>query len=54
MLTYHHVKSLEGNGRITGAICEDLRTGEDVHIHASYVVNAAGAWAGKIAELAGV
>jgi glycerol-3-phosphate dehydrogenase len=54
VLTYHYVKSLEGNGRVTGAVCEDLRTGEDVHIHASYVVNAAGAWAGKIAELAGV
>jgi glycerol-3-phosphate dehydrogenase len=53
-LTYHYVKSLEGKQRITGAICEDLRTGEDVHIHASYVVNAAGAWAGKIAGLASV
>jgi glycerol-3-phosphate dehydrogenase len=54
VLTYHYVKSLEGKERITGAICEDLRTGEDVHIHADYVVNAAGAWAGKIAGLAGV
>jgi glycerol-3-phosphate dehydrogenase len=54
ILTYHYVKSLEGKERIDGAICEDLRTGEDVHIHASYVVNAAGAWAGKIAGLAGV
>jgi glycerol-3-phosphate dehydrogenase len=54
VLTYHYVKSLEGKQGITGAICEDLRTGEDVHIHASYVVNAAGAWAGKIAALAGV
>jgi glycerol-3-phosphate dehydrogenase len=54
VLTYHYVKSLEGKECISGAICEDLRTGEDVHIHASYVVNAAGAWAGKIAGLAGV
>src|SRR5262245_7134114 len=54
VLTYHYVKSLEGKERITGAICEDLRTGEDVHLHADYVVNAAGAWAGKIAGLAGV
>jgi glycerol-3-phosphate dehydrogenase len=54
ILTYHYVKSLEGKQRVTGAVCEDLRTGEDVHIHASYVVNAAGAWAGKIAGLAGI
>jgi glycerol-3-phosphate dehydrogenase len=54
VLTYHYVKSLEGQQRITGAVCEDLRTGEDVHIHADYIVNAAGAWAGKIAALAGV
>jgi glycerol-3-phosphate dehydrogenase len=31
-----------------------MRTGEDVRIHAGYVVNAAGAWAGKIAGMAGV
>ncbi len=54
VLTYHYVKSLEGKDRITGAVCEDLRTGEDVLIHADYVVNAAGAWAGKIAGLAGI
>ncbi len=55
VLTYHVVKALEvADGRVAGAICEDMRSGEDVHIHASYVVNAAGAWAGKIAGMAGV
>lgn len=54
VLTYHNVKALEGRDRIAGAVCEDLRTGEEVRIHASYVVNAAGAWAGKIAGLAGI
>ncbi|HNP85514.1 MAG TPA: anaerobic glycerol-3-phosphate dehydrogenase subunit GlpA [Kouleothrix sp.] len=53
--TYHVVKALMREGdRITGAVCENMRTGEDVHIHTSYIVNAAGAWAGKIAELAEV
>src|SRR5204863_10163707 len=54
VLTYHNVIALEGGQQIAGAVCEDLRTGEEVRIHASYVVNAAGAWAGKIAGLAGV
>jgi len=55
VLTYHVVKALEvADGRVAGAICEDMRSGEDVHIHASYVVNAAGAWAGKIAGMAGL
>jgi glycerol-3-phosphate dehydrogenase len=55
VLTYHVVKALDlADGRVAGAVCEDMRSGEDVHIHASYVVNAAGAWAGKIAAMAGV
>ncbi|MEO7911433.1 MAG: anaerobic glycerol-3-phosphate dehydrogenase subunit GlpA [Roseiflexaceae bacterium] len=55
VLTYHAVKALDvADGRVAGAICEDMRSGEDVHIHAAYVVNAAGAWAGKIAAMAGV
>ena len=53
--TYHVVKALERAGdRITGAVCENMRTGEEVHIHTSYIINAAGAWAGKIAELGGL
>jgi glycerol-3-phosphate dehydrogenase len=55
VLNYHVVKALDlTDDRVSGAVCEDMRTGEDVRIHASYVVNAAGAWAGKIAGMAGV
>src|SRR4029078_12905176 len=55
VLTYHVVKALAlADDRVAGAVCEDMRTGEDIQIHASYVVNAAGAWAGKIAGMAGV
>lgn len=54
VLTYHRVRALVGRERIVGAVCEDLRGGEQVRIHAACVVNAAGAWAGKIAALAGV
>jgi glycerol-3-phosphate dehydrogenase len=55
VLTYHVVKALDvADGRVAGAVCEDMRSGEDVHIHAAYVVNAAGAWAGKIAAMASV
>ncbi|HEX9371020.1 MAG TPA: FAD-dependent oxidoreductase, partial [Roseiflexaceae bacterium] len=55
VLNYHVVKALDvTDDQVAGAVCEDMRTGEDVRIHASYVVNAAGAWAGKIAGLAGL
>lgn len=39
---------------VVGAICRDLVRDDEVVIHADLVVNAAGAWAGKIAALAGV
>ena len=39
---------------ICGAICRDLVADEDVRIEADLVVNAAGAWAGKIAATAGI
>ncbi len=35
-------------GRVIGALCHDLVHDESVEIHADLVVNAAGAWAGKI------
>ena len=40
-------------GRIVAAEARDLQSGEAVRITARQVVNAAGAWAGKVAALAG-
>jgi glycerol-3-phosphate dehydrogenase len=54
ILTYHRVLGLERDGdRVTGARVENELTGEEVLIHADAMVNAAGAWAGQIAALAG-
>jgi glycerol-3-phosphate dehydrogenase len=54
ILLYHRVVGLERDGgKVTGALLHDNVTGEEVSIHADVVVNAAGAWAGQIAELAG-
>jgi glycerol-3-phosphate dehydrogenase len=41
------------DGRIVAAKARDLRSGEEVRIAAAQVVNAGGAWAGKIARMAG-
>ena len=54
ILLYHRVVGLERDGqRVTGAAVRNELTGEDLRIHAGVIVNAAGAWAGQIAELAG-
>jgi glycerol-3-phosphate dehydrogenase len=53
--TYHPVERLRLDlGRVGGAICHDLIRDEEVVISADAVVNAAGAWSGQIAALAGV
>jgi glycerol-3-phosphate dehydrogenase len=53
--TYHPVERLwVDNGRVTGALCRDLVKDEEVAIRADMVVNASGAWAGRIAALAGL
>ncbi len=55
VLNYHNVVDLIREGdRVVAAVAENLRTGEQVRIETSYILNAAGAWAGKIAEMAGV
>lgn len=55
ILTYHSVVEVIREGtRVTGAVVEDLRTSERKRIACAYLLNAAGAWAGKIAALAGV
>jgi glycerol-3-phosphate dehydrogenase len=59
ILTYHEVIELlleggEGAARVTGARARDITTGEEVLIRAEMVINAAGAWSGIIAHLAGV
>ena len=39
---------------VTGARVRDTRSGEEIDIEARVTVNAAGAWAGQIAEMAGI
>ncbi len=55
ILNYHEVKRLlrEGN-RVVGAVCHDLVRDEELTILADMVVNASGAWAGKITGTVGV
>ncbi|MEX2405830.1 MAG: FAD-dependent oxidoreductase, partial [Actinomycetota bacterium] len=54
ILPYHEVLRLivEG-GAARGAVVRDNRAGEEVEIGAEFVVNASGAWAGRIAAMAG-
>ncbi|MGB5058673.1 MAG: FAD-dependent oxidoreductase, partial [Candidatus Promineifilaceae bacterium] len=59
ILTYHEVTSLimvggESDRRVAGAVVHNVVTGEDTEIHADMTVNAAGAWTGKLAAMAGI
>ena len=59
ILVYHEVVALEVEGdddnrRVVGARLRDLASNEDVEIHAGMTINAAGAWGGRVAAMAGV
>src|ERR671926_899110 len=54
ILRYHRLDGFDvRGGRVVGARVVDELTGEKLRIRSRIVVNAAGAWAGQIAELAG-
>jgi glycerol-3-phosphate dehydrogenase len=58
-LTYHQVNQLlvkkDGeSSRIIGAACTDVVNDQEVLIYADLVINASGAWAGKIAATANI
>lgn len=55
ILPYHAAVAIHRQGdEVSGARVRDGRTGEESDVHARVTVNAAGAWAGQIAELAGI
>jgi len=55
VLTYHKVTAVHHeNGQVTGVTAVDLRSGEDVTVGCSFVLNCAGPWAGRITQLAGL
>lgn len=55
VLTYHLVTELlHQQGMITGVRTTDMRTGEQIELHAPIVVNACGIWGAHLAQMAGV
>src|SRR6201995_1417187 len=55
ILPYHAVTAIHREGdEVTGAQVRDARTGEELDVHARVTVNATGAWAGQVADLAGI
>ena len=55
ILPYHAVVAIHRNGeQVTGARVRGHSTGEEFDIEARVTVNASGAWAGQMAELAGI
>ncbi len=55
LLTHSKVVALEKRGnRIETVRILQLRTGKEIEVEADYILNATGAWVGKITELAGI
>ncbi len=55
VLPYHAVVAIHRNDdAVTGARVRDTRSGDEVEIEAQATVNATGAWAGQIADMAGI
>jgi glycerol-3-phosphate dehydrogenase len=55
ILTYHRVIDLHrDNGAVTGARVHNELTGEKLDIEARFTINASGAWAAQIAQMAGI
>jgi glycerol-3-phosphate dehydrogenase len=55
ILPYHAAVDVHRDGdEVTGARLRDVRGGEEVDVEARMTVNATGAWAGQIAQLAGI
>jgi glycerol-3-phosphate dehydrogenase len=55
VLPYHAAVAIHRDGdRVTGARLRAAGTGEEVDVEARVTVNAAGAWAGGVADLAGI
>jgi glycerol-3-phosphate dehydrogenase len=59
VFTYHDVIKITTNSHsnhliVTAVLCHDLVKDEDVQIDTHMVINASGAWAGKIAKMVGI
>jgi glycerol-3-phosphate dehydrogenase len=55
VLPYHGAVAVHRDGdAVTGAQLRDPRNGEEVDVEARMTVNATGAWAGQVADLAGI
>jgi glycerol-3-phosphate dehydrogenase, anaerobic, A subunit len=53
ILTYHQVSEIEHkDGQVCAVTARNLRRGEDIRIECQFVLNCAGPWAGKIAQMA--